>query len=253
MHVPVCARLCAVALVAAVAVSLPSVAHASADAASQALTEAEAAHEEASTALEGVEQLSARLQARRELFASRERADVVELDAAIDAALDALTAARAHHDEQATRLDAARRAYDGTRLRESWSAGQPGSASMSWPAEGPVSSAFGTRTHPITGARRLHAGIDIPGDTGALILAAAPGTVVSSAARSGYGLTIVLDHGNGVTTLYAHASVLEVAVGDQVTVGQRIGQIGSTGLSTAPHLHFEVRLNDQPVDPMTHF
>lgn len=121
-------------------------------------------------------------------------------------------------------------------------------------------SAFGWRIHPIFGDRRFHAGIDIGSAAvgksinGASIVAAGDGTVLYAGSRSGYGNTVILDHGNGVTTLYAHQQWggIRVATGDKVTKGQRIGTVGSTGYSTGPHLHFEVRINGTPADPMNY-
>jgi murein DD-endopeptidase MepM/ murein hydrolase activator NlpD len=119
-------------------------------------------------------------------------------------------------------------------------------------------SAFGYRIHPILGYNKLHTGIDIGGRVlgkdinGATIVAAADGKVIFVGYRGGYGNCIIIDHGNGVATLYAHqqSGGFKVGVGQQVDRGQSIGKVGSTGLSTGPHLHFEVRINGTPVDPM---
>lgn len=119
-------------------------------------------------------------------------------------------------------------------------------------------SAFGYRIHPILGYKKLHTGIDIGGSAvgkninGATIVAAADGEVIYAGYRGGYGNTIIIDHGNGVATLYAHQQTgsFKVGVGSKVDRGQSIGKVGSTGLSTGPHLHFEVRINGTPVDPM---
>ncbi len=119
------------------------------------------------------------------------------------------------------------------------------------PASGRLSSGFGYRVHPISKRRRLHAGIDIAAPTGTPIVAAAPGVVISAGWRGGYGNTVVLDHGGGLSTLYGHCSRLLVKAGQRVTQGQRIALMGSTGYSTGPHLHFETRINGKPVNPLS--
>ncbi len=121
---------------------------------------------------------------------------------------------------------------------------------LGYPVANPVTtSSFGFRTHPIFGGRRLHAGMDFRAPTGIPILAAAAGTVVTAGFSGGYGNTVVIDHGGSLATLYGHQSRLAVSVGDRVTTGQVIGSAGSTGSSTGPHLHFEVRVNGTPVNP----
>ena len=121
---------------------------------------------------------------------------------------------------------------------------------MLWPASGRLTSGFGWRTHPIFGTRRLHAGIDIGAGYGAKIMSAEAGTVVSAGSMTGYGNVVVIDHGGGISTLYAHQASVAVSGGQSVQRGQTIGYVGSTGYSTGPHLHFEVRVNGAPVDPM---
>ncbi len=117
------------------------------------------------------------------------------------------------------------------------------------PAGGPITSPFGWRVHPIYRSRRFHAGIDFGVPTGTPVRAADRGTVIYAGWYGGYGNTVILNHGGGITTLYAHNSRLAVGVGQVVQRGQAIAASGSTGLSTGPHLHFEVRVNGQPVDP----
>lgn len=119
-----------------------------------------------------------------------------------------------------------------------------------WPTAGRAGSPYGWRVHPIHGTRRMHTGVDISGHTGQPIIAAAAGRVVSAGWRGGYGLAVVIDHGGGLATLYAHQSVLAVRAGQPVSQGQKIGEVGSTGYSTGPHLHYEVRVNGTPQDPM---
>lgn len=116
---------------------------------------------------------------------------------------------------------------------------------LSWPTPGysRVSSEFGYRIHPILGYKKLHTGIDIAAPYGATVIAANSGKVIASYYNSSYGNMIIVDHGGGIATLYAHLSSRLVNVGANVTRGQTIAKVGSTGMSTGPHLHFEVRLN----------
>ena len=123
-----------------------------------------------------------------------------------------------------------------------------GTGSFVRPGSGTLTSEFGIRRHPITGVVKLHTGIDLaPGD--GYVYAADAGTVVTAEWNRAYGNMTVVDHGNGVTTLYGHQAAMLVQVGDQVTKGARIGVVGSTGYSTGPHLHFEIRQDGEPVDP----
>ncbi|MEM8706151.1 MAG: M23 family metallopeptidase [Actinomycetota bacterium] len=118
------------------------------------------------------------------------------------------------------------------------------------PTGGSVGSAFGPRVHPIFGSTRMHTGVDIGAAQGNPIWASKEGRVIFAGWKGGYGNTVVMVHGDGtVTTLYAHMSVIHAGVGDQVDQGEVIGEIGSTGFSTGPHLHFEVRVNGEPKDP----
>ncbi len=117
------------------------------------------------------------------------------------------------------------------------------------PVEGEAGSGFGNRVHPIFGNVRFHAGLDFKNNMGDPIFAAASGTVIQVKNRTGYGNTIIVDHGGGWTTLYAHLSQYNASLGQQVEIGQIIGFVGSTGWSTGPHLHFEVRYQGSPRDP----
>ncbi len=117
------------------------------------------------------------------------------------------------------------------------------------PVPGPVTSSFGPRMHPIFGTTRPHNGIDFDGDTGDPIVAAASGNVLMAGWINGYGNTVVISHGNGFTTLYAHQDSIAVVAGDAVDGGQTIGFVGSTGWSTGPHLHWEIRVEGIAVDP----
>ena len=118
------------------------------------------------------------------------------------------------------------------------------------PVDAPITSGFGYRTHPVLGTERLHTGIDFGAAEGTPIVAAADGTVESAGYQGGYGNAVIIDHGGGEATLYAHQSRLAVSAGAEVSRGQLIGYVGSTGLSTGAHLHFELRINGEPVDPM---
>jgi murein DD-endopeptidase MepM/ murein hydrolase activator NlpD len=117
------------------------------------------------------------------------------------------------------------------------------------PVAAPVSSGFGTRVHPILGDVRMHTGIDFAVGTGAPIKSAGNGIVVWAGPRGGYGNAVIVDHRNGLATLYAHQSRVNVTVGQKVTTGQVVGFVGQTGMATGPHLHFEVRELGAPVDP----
>lgn len=118
------------------------------------------------------------------------------------------------------------------------------------PAYGEVVSGFGYRVHPIWGGVRFHSGVDIDVPYGDPIHAAAPGTVVDAGWLGGYGNAVVIEHGNGIATLYAHMSALAVEVGDEIDTGRVVGYCGSTGFSTGPHLHFEVLLGGEATDPL---
>lgn len=123
---------------------------------------------------------------------------------------------------------------------------------IGWPSPGyyKITSPYGYRTHPILKKKKLHTGIDIAVPSGSTIVAANTGKVIYSGYNGGYGNTIIIDHGGKISTLYAHNSKLLVKVGTEVEKGKAIAKSGSTGLSTGPHLHFEVRKNGQHVDPM---
>jgi murein DD-endopeptidase MepM/ murein hydrolase activator NlpD len=118
------------------------------------------------------------------------------------------------------------------------------------PVAGPISSGFGTRVHPILGDVRMHTGVDYAVGTGFPIRSAGPGIVVWAGPRGGYGNAVIIDHRNGLATLYAHQSRVNVTVGQKVTAGQVVGFVGQTGMATGPHLHFEVRELGAPVDPL---
>lgn len=119
-----------------------------------------------------------------------------------------------------------------------------------WPASGRISDKFGYRKDPFTKRNTFHDGLDIGADYGASIKAAADGKVTFSGLKNGYGRMVVIDHGRGISTAYGHASKLLVKAGQEVKKGDIIAKVGSSGRSTGPHLHFEVRLYNTPVDPL---
>jgi murein DD-endopeptidase MepM/ murein hydrolase activator NlpD len=118
-----------------------------------------------------------------------------------------------------------------------------------WPCRGSLSSGFGWRIHPVYGYGRMHTGVDISAPSGTPIVATAAGRVIQSGWLSGYGYAITVDHGNGLSTLYAHCSSLAQGVGAFVRKGQTIAYVGSTGVSTGPHVHYEVLASERQVDP----
>jgi murein DD-endopeptidase MepM/ murein hydrolase activator NlpD len=130
----------------------------------------------------------------------------------------------------------------------------PGSGPVSagkymWPVQGPITSEFGYRVHPVTGNTKFHSGLDIAVDEGTPIRAADNGTVIYADWYGGYGNCVIIEHGGGFTTLYGHCSRLDVRQGQQVRQGQSVAAVGSTGMSTGPHLHWEVRSEGTPIDP----
>jgi murein DD-endopeptidase MepM/ murein hydrolase activator NlpD len=187
--------------------------------------------------------------ARNELAASRD-----SLAAVRRLKQDAIVDARATREEYVEEVEAlaAESASLGDAIRQaqqqaaasSTGTGTPSGSGFIWPVNGPVVSGFGMRWG------RMHEGIDIGASSGTPIWSAAAGTVIWSGWRGGYGNCVVVDHGNGLATLYAHSSALLVSVGQRVSQGETIALVGSTGNSSGPHLHFEVRVNGSAVDPL---
>jgi len=121
-----------------------------------------------------------------------------------------------------------------------------------WPITGRITSSFGEREDPFNGEGAFHSGIDIAGTFGEPVRATADGTVEGASMASGYGREVIIDHGNGIQTLYAHLSGFAVTPGQQVSRGQIVGYVGMSGRSTGPHLHYEVRIHNTPVNPYSY-
>jgi murein DD-endopeptidase MepM/ murein hydrolase activator NlpD len=119
-----------------------------------------------------------------------------------------------------------------------------------WPVAGELTDGFGGRRNPFGGlGSEFHTGQDISALSGTPVMAAAQGTVIFAGWQNGYGQIVIIDHGNGLTTRYGHLSGIDVELGQLLARGQQLGRVGSTGRSTGPHLHYEVRINDEPVNP----
>ena len=118
-----------------------------------------------------------------------------------------------------------------------------------WPSRGAITSGFGLRRHPVWGIMHVHTGLDIAAVWGSPVLAASDGRVIYAGWFGGYGKIVVIDHGQGISTLYGHLSQSLVPSGEEVHRGQVIARVGNTGFSTGPHIHFEIRINGTPVDP----
>lgn len=195
-----------------------------------------------------LEQQKAQLEAERDLANAAlvaAQAEARQVQSLLDQIRQDIAAAEEHKD--GLEADAARLEDEIAALQRS-DGEAPGV--LTWPINGAVSSPFGYRVHPILGVTKLHTGIDINGSTGQPIVAAADGEVILAQTYGGYGRAVVIDHGGGMATLYAHQSQMAVSVGETVTRGEVIGYVGCSGSCTGPHLHFEVRLSGVPVDPM---
>ena len=169
-----------------------------------------------------------------------------EMTAEEEAALETLI--RQKQAEEEARKAAERRARQLAGETLGPPAGAPGA--VSWPVAGPITSPFGMRNHPTLGGFRLHAGIDIGASQGTTIGAAAAGRIIIAQYAGNCGNMITIDHGGGMATNYCHLSQIFIGVGQDVQRGQAIGAVGQTGDANGPHLHFEVRMNGRPVDPL---
>ena len=173
---------------------------------------------------------------------------VLENDhAALEKSIDAMK-------QEADRLTAEIRAAQEAAAKANKTSATYTGGKMTWPLPGSytITSPFGNRLHPVLKVYKLHTGVDIAGNScnGKPVVAAADGVVIVAKYSTSYGNYVVIDHGGGITTLYAHSSKLEVSVGQKVKAGQEIMKVGTTGYSTGPHLHFEVRENGTYVDPI---
>ncbi len=175
--------------------------------------------------------------------AAAQVAQFEDLSAAEEAQLEALI--RERQAEIAAQEEARRRALG----IAGPAAPSTGPSRFIWPLSGTITSPFGWRSNPFGGAPDFHPGLDIAAPTGTTIVAAASGTIMLAQWYGGYGNYILIDHGGGYSTGYGHLSAIYVSVGQHVKQGQAIGAVGSTGQSTGPHCHFEIRINGKPVDP----
>ena len=172
-----------------------------------------------------------------------------EMSASAEAQLEILIRAKQEEEEQRRLAERRARQLAGEQVPPE--PGAPGQ--LMWPASGRITSPFGNRVNPVTHVFRLHAGIDIGVDTGTTVAAAADGRVIVAGwDDGGCGNMIVIDHGGRLATQYCHLSHIFVGIGQDVQRGQAIAASGSTGNSTGPHLHFGVRVNGRPVDPMSY-
>ena len=192
------------------------------------------------------EVLVADAQAKKAKVEDKESEQQVLLDQAI---YDRDTSERMYEEIMAASQEVANMIRRSHMSSAGYSGAPAGAGGMIWPISGPITSEFGWRTHPIFGTARFHSGLDIGGDYGMPIYSAASGTVIYAGWISGYGNAVIIDHGGGVTTLYGHNDSLNVSEGENVAQGQVIAMCGSTGNSTGPHCHFEVRENGEPVSP----
>jgi murein DD-endopeptidase MepM/ murein hydrolase activator NlpD len=180
---------------------------------------------------------------RDRLVSSRDA--LLAAESAKEDALAEVEAAQSSLTEEIESLEAESAALaDTIRSSGSVSTGAPSAAGLVWPVSGPVTSGFGPRWG------RMHEGIDIAVPEGTPVVAAAAGVVIHAGWLGGYGNLVVVDHGGGLSTAYAHNSSFAVSVGDSVSQGEVIAYSGNTGNSSGPHVHFEVRVNGSAVDPL---
>lgn len=211
-------------------------------------------------AYELIAEIEADIESHQAEYLANEAAEE-ELDAEINALIAELEAQRqaeeAARQEQAqaqAQEEGQQNSTDNTVTGDTTPSSETTSGTFIWPTTGyTISSSYGYRIHPIFGTQKFHAGIDIAVSSGQPIYAAASGTVVTAVYSSSYGYYVMIDHGNGYYTLYAHMTQYIVSNGQSVSQGDVIGYVGSTGWSTGPHLHYEVRVNGSTVDPMSFY
>ncbi|HEX9822989.1 MAG TPA: peptidoglycan DD-metalloendopeptidase family protein [Actinomycetota bacterium] len=187
----------------------------------------------------------ARLKAEKEAIRLEVEAAIAEREAT----LEDVESTRARYVRAVEELEAESARISGAIQAGGSSGSGSYDGELFYPTAGPIVSGFGWRIHPIYGTPRFHSGVDIDGECDQPIWAAEDGTVISAGWNGGYGQATVIDHGNGLSTLYAHQDAFAVSSGESVRRGEVIGYVGTTGWSTGCHLHFEVRINGEPVDP----
>lgn len=165
--------------------------------------------------------------------------------------ISAINHDKAQYEQMENELEQESKAIQQMLLHPTWRyRGAPWTGAFRKPVAGPIVSPFGVRYHPIFHTYRMHTGVDIAASYGTPIHAGGRGQVVFTGWRGGYGKCVIIDHGRGIATLYAHMSSISAYVGETVQAGQVIGRVGATGYATGPHLHFEVRVNGEPVNPL---
>lgn len=203
---------------------------------------ADAARASAEEKRNAVAEVEVRVKAARDAVAAEE--------ASKKALLESIKSQRASYEARLETLEAESKKLK-DELQKSMSSGpMKGNGRFKYPVNAPITSYFGVRIHPIYHTARMHTGLDLGAGCGVPIRAAGPGTVIKAGSYGGYGNATIIDHGGGVATLYGHQSRISVSVGQEVAQGDVIGNVGTTGASTGCHLHFEVRVNGTPVNPL---
>lgn len=207
---------------------------------------------EAAASVAEVERLQGLLEADLAILDER-RARQAAIKAELDKRRRALEQEFAAWDREASELETFIQVEEYRQKAEEWVRAQEAAEAAGgfvWPTAGTVTSGYGNRLHPILGVYRLHAGIDLGTTRGQPVHAARAGVVITAGPWGGYGNAIVIEHGDGLSSVYAHLHTVNVRPGNLVSALDQVGTIGSTGLSTGPHLHFEIRLHGTAVDPL---